>query len=330
LERLISSLDKLGQSQGTLHFKADYNRETQGYQLRASNPPARCLSLALQSWQRLEQEMGIVPMGHPTLVLFERILAEHSLSIPDKTRESVNAQAGQCRQLASAFQAAYLSKAHRATLRRLREATAKNQRGLKAYIDALLECHSRLLVVRVDLAYGNADKYHITADETLAHRDVLLETLHRKTLPWMQSLEGYAWRLEYGAQQQFHYHVLLFFNEAKSWQDITLAKQVGEHWQRHITEGKGTYYNCNQKKETYAKLGIGRIHYLDTDKRAALIEAASYLTKPNSDASPYLLAGTRTFGRGKRLQRIELRGRKRRLKESEECPLPRSVTRTAQ
>ncbi|WP_447887170.1 YagK/YfjJ domain-containing protein [Serratia fonticola] len=180
----------------------------------------------------------------------------------------------------------------------------------------MFECHSRLLVVRVDLAYGNADKYHITADETLAHRDTLLETLHRKTLPWLQSLVGYAWRLEYGTQRRAHYHLLLFFNGAKARQDITLARRLGEHWQRHITEGKGTYYNCNQKKETYAKLGIGRIHYRDTDKRKVLVEVASYLTKPHSDASPHLPACTRSFGRGKRPRGSEPRGRKRQSVEA--------------
>lgn len=229
LDRLISCLDKLGHAQGPLQFKADYNRETQSYQLRASNPPARCLSLALQSWQWFEREQGCVPVEHPTLALFARILAEHSLRRSDKTREGIDALTGQCRQLASAFQAAYLLKAHPATSRRIREAAAKNQRGLEAYIDALFECHARLLVVRLDLGYGKADKHRITAKETLDHRDALLESLRRKTLPGLQSLEGYAWRLEYGAQRQFHYHLLLFFNGAKARQDITLGRRLGEH-----------------------------------------------------------------------------------------------------
>ena len=162
---------------------------------------------------------------------------------------------------------------------------AKNKRtkSLEQYIDALFEKHSRMVVIRVDLAYETGffgvrkdlPKYLAQVKEDWAK---MQGDLHRG-LP-IKGLLGFACKLEYGHLKGFHFHLLVFYSGAEHRKDIALATLIGEHWRQEITKGKGRYFNCNKKKATYRFLGIGMINWFDKELVSNLkTEVAAYLVK---------------------------------------------------
>lgn len=106
-----------------------------------------------------------------------------------------------------------------------------------------------------------------------------------------------------------------FFNGSKVRGDITLARRIGELWEKEITNGQGLYFNCNAITGTYTQSGIGDIHYTDQTKRAALQKAIAYITKVDAAVRLILPQGARTFGRGECVKKMEKRGRPRFDKE---------------
>lgn len=65
--------------------------------------------------------------------------------------------------------------------------------------------------------------------------------------------------------------------------DAYLGQEAGELWQ-HITQGQGTYFNCNtdQHKQTYPICFLGQVYRNDSNKITTLKETGiSYLVKPD-------------------------------------------------
>ncbi|MBK5355430.1 inovirus-type Gp2 protein [Pseudomonas sp. TH41] len=162
---------------------------------------------------------------------------------------------------------------------------AKNKRAksLEQYIDALFEKHSRMVVIRLDLAYEpglfndrkNLQRY---LTQVRAHWAKLQGDLH-KGIP-IKGMLGFACKLEYGHLKGFHFHLLVFYSGADYREDVVLAKLIGEHWRREITKGNGRYLNCNNKKWSYRYLGIGVINWFDTVLISNLkTKVAAYLVK---------------------------------------------------
>lgn len=181
----------------------------------------------------------------------------------------------------------------------------KNYQGLKAYIDSLFVKYSRILVVRLDVGYrvnfcSPIASVGMSYEDVRGHRDSLFQYLKRKDVP---GLIGYVWKLEYGLFKTYHYHLLLFFDGAKSQQDITIAKEIGEYWIHDVTRGAGIYYNCNVNKADYERLGIlgvGMISHNDSSLRKGLATVAAYLTKVDYFVRMLGLKGGRCFGKGSR------------------------------
>lgn len=159
----------------------------------------------------------------------------------------------------------------------------KRARSLGQYIDALFEKHSRMVVLRLDLSYGTSfSEVHNELQARLAQVKAdwanLQGDLH-KGIP-IPGLLGFACKLEYGHLKGFHFHLLVFYDGACYRKDIVLAKLIGEHWSREVTKGKGRYFNCNNKKESYRFPGIGVISRFDTDLISNLkTKVAAYLVK---------------------------------------------------
>ena len=101
---------------------------------------------------------------------------------------------------------------------------------------------------------------------------------------------GYAWKLEYGPDK-------VIFEGSKVREDQTLAMLIGDYWKNFITQGRGTYHNCNAFKDGYKTLGVGMINYYDLELREGLFQAAKYLTKQDSYARALVPGNDRTFGR---------------------------------
>lgn len=205
----------------------------------------------------------------------------------------------------------------------------KNFKSVKNYINDLFdEKKDRLLVVRVDLGYGLNNREGVTAQEAFEEylqakkdRESLFYNIRSNEL--FEYLVGYVWKLEYGLNKGFHFHMLFFFDGSKVREDVTLAKMIGEYWQNQITGGRGLYYNCNAFKDDYEKLGIGMINYYDKDLRENLInEVAAYLVKTDLYSRVIIRdqAGkkgkkdsARTFGRGEIKAKNDNRGRRRAI-----------------
>lgn len=151
----------------------------------------------------------------------------------------------------------------------------RSYRNLATYEGALFKKYSRLLVVRVDLAYLSK------------HRDIGVETAradlrhflnNRRNNALFNALVGYIWKLEYAELRGHHYHVMLFFDGSKVLKDSHIGDRIGQYWEQ-ITKGRGTFYNCNRRKHRYVRCGIGMVSHGDRDMRDNLLVAIRYLTK---------------------------------------------------
>jgi hypothetical protein len=208
---------------------------------------------------------------------------------------------------------------------------AKNFKSVKNHINDLFDekKKGRLLVVRVDLGYGLNNRECVTEKE--AYEEYLQAKKDRESLFYnirsnklFKHLVGYAWKLEYGLDKGFHFHMLFFFDGSKVREDVTITRMIGEYWQKEITGGKGLYHNCNAFKEDYKeKLGIGMINYYDKDLRENLInEVAAYLVKTDLYSRVIIREqegkngkrdNARTFGKGEITVKKSNRGRHRAI-----------------
>lgn len=90
----------------------------------------------------------------------------------------------------------------------------------------------------------------------------------------------YIWKVEYGIKKGFHWHFVILLNRHKHQLDVSIARQLGEHWEKEICAGQGVYYNCNAVKWRYPHKGIGEIDRSDTEKREILeMKVVQYLVK---------------------------------------------------
>lgn len=208
----------------------------------------------------------------------------------------------------------------KATLNDFHRSANKNFRELSRYLDAQFEEHSRLLVIRLDLGYQKAHNWPESTETGVGYAEV---KVHWKDMLKYLSCKlpddcfvGFAWKLEFGLEKSFHYHLLLLLDGSKVREDVTIAKLIGEHWRKVITAGKGLYYNCNAFKSGYKICGIGMINHYDTEMREGLKKAALYLTKIDYFIKLLAPGKDRTFGKGNMpKQKVTKKGRPRKLIE---------------
>ncbi|MFE8072009.1 inovirus-type Gp2 protein [Marinobacteraceae bacterium S3BR75-40.1] len=175
---------------------------------------------------------------------------------------------------------------------RNRRNSRNNYKRLCEVMEALFDCNSRLMVVRVDLGYSESDSPYIDYETARYHREQLCQVFN--TDPLFTHLLGYAWKLEWQPKKGFHYHFMFFFDGHQCQEDITQARLIGELWQQTITGNQGLYYNCNLDAERrYHYNAMGCIDYHEFQKKRGLFEIAKYLTKVDEYAA--MLVKDRTF-----------------------------------
>lgn len=175
---------------------------------------------------------------------------------------------------------------------RNRRNSLNNYTRLCELMQALFSCHSRLMVVRVDLGYREFDSPYIDYETARYHRKQLC--LAFNIHPLFNHLLGYAWKLEWQPKKGFHYHFIFFFDGHQCQEDVTHARLIGEMWASAITGGQGLYYNCNLDADHhYHYNAMGRIDYHDFEKQRGLDKLAKYLTKIDEYAA--MLVEGRTF-----------------------------------
>lgn len=201
-----------------------------------------------------------------------------------------------------------LAESYEDFLDRFIENNRRNRRKLKNYFNELLDCHRKLLLVRIDLSYSALAQPSISR----FNRDVkrLVSRIQDKDTIFKDQV-GYAYRLEQGGKSKgYHCHLLIIYNGSLRNSDSYLAQRVGELWIDKITEGNGQFYNCNQAehKKYYRELdqlGIGMIERRNAKDVENALKAISYLADPDKD-DQYLrapLEGMRQFNKGSAISR---------------------------
>lgn len=170
---------------------------------------------------------------------------------------------------------------------------------MQTAVEKLFNRYSCNLVVRVDLKY-DVHKQHLV-DIELFHEHVrkLCRRMADKD-KCFKYLRFNAWCLEQAPQGSYHVHLFLIYNTSRRKHDLKLAKWVCNEWNDEITDGLGSSWNCNIKKnpnkdrsenfnETnlYDKnlrvagylCGLGRIYRNDPIGREKLKAAYSYLAR---------------------------------------------------
>ncbi len=182
----------------------------------------------------------------------------------------------------------------------------RNSLSMRDYINHLFNCYSRLLVLRVDFHYRRSLADDVCLEKAIEDRERFLKRAKKE----FDHLEGLCWKLEYGDNRKFHYHMVFFFNGAYQQQDIKIAQQLGELW-LDITDEQGTYYNCNHGKERYSECYLGMVTHHDENKRNAM-KYLEYLVKRDEEILLLQCRGkVRTFGRMETPTRRSAAGRPR-------------------
>ena len=154
----------------------------------------------------------------------------------------------------------------------------RNFESCTDYTEALFKHKaSRFLIVRVDLGYYSKARDGITLQMAQIHMERFLNNSHKNSIFEHQC--GYIRKLEYGSKKRYHFHLMMFFHGSWEIKDVHKAFEIGEYWKNAITKGAGCYYNCNQSKNRYKRLGIGMITHDDQVMRSNLLYAISYLCK---------------------------------------------------
>lgn len=160
----------------------------------------------------------------------------------------------------------------------------KNTKSVEKFLAWSFECHSRLLVIRLDLGYRKPDgmaqgEFARHIPEERAKKD--LEVFLKKNAPHglFTHMVGYVVKMEMAPYKGLHFHVLMLFDGRHHREDITIAATLGQYWVE-ITGRDGLFFNCNQKWHGKPQCAVGMIHRDDQEKRTALKErVVPYLTK---------------------------------------------------
>lgn len=161
----------------------------------------------------------------------------------------------------------------------------RRQTSNEKYIDALQNNYSKLCVARFDLHYKKDEnnKVNVTLDQAIKEVDKLLTNRRNNSI--FEDNVGYLIKTEYGKDRDVHFHTFFFFDGQKVKKDAHKADQIGEYWVENITNGKGSYHNCNRDdyKDNHA---IGMLDYRNVGKRANLDKAMAYLVKEEQSIEP--------------------------------------------
>lgn len=186
-------------------------------------------------------------------------------------------------------------------------------KSTSTYIDQILDNHSKIQVIRLDLSYTKEHAGEASLEEI--NRDLKHLLNNRRTKPSIfENIVGYIAKREYTEDKGPHIHSIFIFDGQKISKDAYKGDQIGEYWKNEITDGKGIFHNCNRDKDKYAECALGMIDYTDDAKRTVLKEKAiAYLCKEEQSVSPIKQSGNeRSFTRGIAPRKKSQLGRPRR------------------
>lgn len=174
----------------------------------------------------------------------------------------------------------------------------RRQRSAEEAINKAFRIYSRLQVLRIDFSYQYEHAKNISAEDAKADLQHFLHNRRSKPRLFAKCV-FYLWKLEWGPEKGYHFHLIFFYKGRDIWKDAYWAFQIGEYWRDVITKGKGCFFNCNASKDKYHRLGIGLIDRADLLKRKILLEdVVGYLTKTDQYLRAVRLGNDRCFGKG--------------------------------
>lgn len=179
--------------------------------------------------------------------------------------------------LASAIRVDYKSEAFANKMKNHEDNYLHRHRRNKKLIARLLENHSKLCVVRLDLHLGKANNEHLNLASARKHISRFTNNQRHNQL--FADKVAHVIKLELSHRRGYHFHVFIFFDgQAKRNADY-YANEIGHYWINTITKGNGSFYSCHQHKNRYKRCGIGLVDWDDQEKISALLYAMSYVAK---------------------------------------------------
>lgn len=175
----------------------------------------------------------------------------------------------------------------RRQLRDHRYSESENTKNLVQRMDNISDKYSRILVVRVDLAYPLKYQDQIGIQEFSDHMDVLRTRLRDQDKVF-KGLVEYAWALEQGEGKGYHCHLLLVYKGSERRSAYSVADRVGKLWST-ITEDQGCHFNCHtadylKQFSDRNRLGIGMIHRKNREEVNNMLNTVKYLVRPEKEA----------------------------------------------
>lgn len=194
------------------------------------------------------------------------------------------------------------SRRHRRKLGDHRQSESENTNTLVKRMQDVSDRYSRILVVRVDLAYPLKSQDQIGIIDFKDDMDVLRTRLcDQDTI--FNGLVEYVWALEQGEDKGYHCHLLLVYKGSKRRNAYWIADQIGKLWS-DITDGLGCHFNCHTSEylKQYSDrncLGIGMIHRNNLDEVNNMLNTVKYLVRPEKESQHLrvkIKKRMRTFG----------------------------------
>jgi hypothetical protein len=185
-------------------------------------------------------------------------------------------------------------------IQKSRRSCNKNYKNFISYLIQLFKKNGRILGIRVDFGYKKRSNFDaagadVPYEEAKRHREAVVDEIRKR---FEEVLLGYVWKFEYGLLKGYHTHFLIFLDGSKVREDVTIVKMLGARWNDEISEGKGTYHNCNAKKESYRFCGIGMLYHDDPNVWVGLEKIATYLTKPDHYVRLNMPGNDHALGKG--------------------------------
>lgn len=171
------------------------------------------------------------------------------------------------------------SKRYRALNKQVKKAAKRRFESACEYAFAHLDLMSKMLVVCVDLHFLDKYKHEVDDKEIRRLRESLFEILRRDEQ--FNCIKGYICKVEEGMDRGPHMHLMLFINGQVKQNASYWARQVGEVWKHDVTLLRGYYHDCHAGNTKYAWRDVGMVRYNDKESVDKLINAITYLTKPD-------------------------------------------------
>lgn len=168
----------------------------------------------------------------------------------------------------------------------------------KELIDEVFENYASVEALRIDFAFKYPEAEHITAEQARAYfKRFLNNRRHNKAL--FKYFLTYIWKLEWGPDKGYHFHLIFFYNGRYVCNDSYWSNQLCKYWEE-ITKGIGRSHDCNRDKDRYIRRGIGTITRKNEAKRKILVEdVVGYLTKTDQYLHLKKLGKDRCYGQGR-------------------------------